>query len=650
MSLKDYLKEKGYQLLRQIGKGAFARVFKALRLKDELDVAIKAIPVSSLSPSKLQNCLDEVRIICRIDHPYIVKHFESFYDPVGKLLFIVMEHLAGGDLARHIQRVKDDEQKFSESQIWRWTLQAFIGMRYLHHFSVVHRDIKPANLFLTKDLKNIKIGDLNTCKIISKSKLSRSMIGTPNYLAPEVWGKKGYDQRCDVFSMGCVIYEIAAMTKTFPGNSLEDISKKIRGGLYNPLSSTYSKELNILISCCLIHKYKKRPSFKDLLETKVLKEKIKKIPDLKVGLSKTSLVEWAQIKTPSNLVEFQQIFEEIQREVKSQKIPKISKPMLNIISRQNVSNMRSKYRKSSTLDVNLSPSRKQEKKKSSADHKKSNINIYDDPQEDMLLFPPNNSNNFQLSRHTNDKRKIRSEFNNLEVKSKKSDNERFKNPLNVGMRNKMEEGSRRQLYNFIFPTQNKKSWNAKSQGKASETNTSMISNPKSIKSFGRLKSSNSPDKAVIYYNMYQEHLAKSRSKSRKQWSQMSSSRDKNAENYLKVKNINEVSTELSQKNMNGKKYRRKTDQERSRKSPQGQGSRSKKKLPLPFLNVFPQISENEKSNSRNISSYTGVKLKNEFSLPSPSEKSNKSKEKTNKLFLNQYYNSKSRTPQSIFTV
>ena len=133
------------------------------------------IPLSRLSPAKLRNCLDEVRIICRLNHPFIVKHFDSFYSISSKLLFIVTEYLPGGDLGRHIQRLKDSNKRLSETQIWRIILQTFNGLAHLHDLNVLHRDIKPANLFLSKDMKTIKIGDLNTCCLLYTSPSPRDL-------------------------------------------------------------------------------------------------------------------------------------------------------------------------------------------------------------------------------------------------------------------------------------------------------------------------------------------------------------------------------------------------------------------------------------------------------------------------------------------
>lgn len=89
-----------------------------------------------------------------------------------------------------------------------------IGLEALHNNKIIHRDIKAANLFLTSDYETIKLGDLGIAKI-AKNDFAVTQIGTPYYLAPEIWDSKPYDYRCDVFSLGVLVYEMAALKVPF---------------------------------------------------------------------------------------------------------------------------------------------------------------------------------------------------------------------------------------------------------------------------------------------------------------------------------------------------------------------------------------------------------------------------------------------------
>jgi len=95
-----------------------------------------------------------------------------------------------------------------EEEIWDIAIKLLNGLFILHNMKIVHRDIKCANIFLGKD-GSVKLGDLNVSKI-AKLGLMQTQTGTPYYASPEVWQDKPYDAKCDLWSLGCVIYECAA--------------------------------------------------------------------------------------------------------------------------------------------------------------------------------------------------------------------------------------------------------------------------------------------------------------------------------------------------------------------------------------------------------------------------------------------------------
>ena len=97
-----------------------------------------------------------------------------------------MEYMGGGDLANKIKYAKKYRIKLPEREIWRYFIQILQGIKDLNEKQIIHRDIKPANIFLSKDFKIAKIGDMNVSKVV-KNDLAETQIGTPYYLAPEIW-------------------------------------------------------------------------------------------------------------------------------------------------------------------------------------------------------------------------------------------------------------------------------------------------------------------------------------------------------------------------------------------------------------------------------------------------------------------------------
>ncbi|CAM6005350.1 unnamed protein product [Sphagnum balticum] len=121
-------------------------------------------------------------------------------------------------------------------------IQMLHGLKTLHRMNIFHRDIKSANILLTKNNKAIKLGDLNVSKI-SKSGLASTQTGTPYYASPEVWSDMPYNGKCDIWSLGCVLYEMAAFRPPFMAKDISSLKKKITAGQFERIPSSYSEDL-----------------------------------------------------------------------------------------------------------------------------------------------------------------------------------------------------------------------------------------------------------------------------------------------------------------------------------------------------------------------------------------------------------------------
>lgn len=131
---------------------------------------------------------------------------------------------------------------------------------------IVHRDIKCANVFIGRD-GTAKLGDLNVSKI-AKLGMMQTQTGTPYYASPEVWNDQPYDARCDIWSLGCVIYELAALNPPFQAKDMNSLYQRVNKGIYPSLPKLYSKELNKLIGQLLTVDPIYRPSAIDVMKLK----------------------------------------------------------------------------------------------------------------------------------------------------------------------------------------------------------------------------------------------------------------------------------------------------------------------------------------------------------------------------------------------
>ena len=267
MSLNDF------ELGKELGKGAFGSVTIVKRKEDQKIYAMKRVKIGRLSQKEKLNSFNEVRILASIEHKNIIGYKEAFFDDKSKTLNIVMEYADGGDLNTQIKEIKQKKLFFEEKQIWSTLIQILEGLNYLHKSSIIHRDLKSANIFLTKD-GIVKIGDLNVSKILTKMVTTNTQTGTPYFASPEIWNDQPYDYKCDIWSVGCIIYEMASLHVPFRGVSMQNLYKNVLRGIYQQIPFRYSDDLKQIIKSILVVNPKKRPSAKELLENPIIKKKI----------------------------------------------------------------------------------------------------------------------------------------------------------------------------------------------------------------------------------------------------------------------------------------------------------------------------------------------------------------------------------------
>lgn len=262
---------KKYHLFKLIGKGCYSRVYKAKSKINNKIYSIKIIQFSKMTEKNKKRTLCEVRILNSIHHPNILKFEEAFTYPKKQELWIVTEFLEEGDLSNYIEKQKKLKKKIKKKIIWKMAIQILLGLIELNKLKIMHRDIKPANLFLNK--KHIlKIGDFNISKILNKKNYSNTQIGTPYYLAPEIWKKNNYNENCDIFSFGIILYELLFLKHPFLAKSKLELKNK----MLTKKVKVPKNEMGFIISKCLNVNPGNRPNAKTLLSNFVFQSKISK--------------------------------------------------------------------------------------------------------------------------------------------------------------------------------------------------------------------------------------------------------------------------------------------------------------------------------------------------------------------------------------
>lgn len=145
----------------------------------------------------------------RLQHPFVVRYLSSFVEDGN--LNILMEFCEGGDLSAFLRQQNGKHLK--EERIWRLFVEICMGLEYIHRNRVLHRDIKALNVFLSSE--GAKIGDLGVAKAVSAEGFARTMVGTPFYLSPELCEERPYNEKSDVWALGCLLYELCTFRRPF---------------------------------------------------------------------------------------------------------------------------------------------------------------------------------------------------------------------------------------------------------------------------------------------------------------------------------------------------------------------------------------------------------------------------------------------------
>ena len=257
-----------YEVLGVIGKGNFGSISKIIRKSDNKILVWKELDYGLLSEKEKQNIVSEVNILKELHHPNIVQYYDRIIDKKNKKIFIIMEYCEGGDIGKIIKKLKKANEYFPEELIWKFFIQVLMALKTCHNHKegkILHRDIKPSNVFLDGE-NNAKLGDFGLSRMLSEeNNFAVSRVGTPYYMSPEQIEDLKYNEKSDIWSLGCFLYELATFNPPFTASNQLSLALKIKSGKVESIPNIYSQELSSVIMCLMRVNPENRPNVEEII-------------------------------------------------------------------------------------------------------------------------------------------------------------------------------------------------------------------------------------------------------------------------------------------------------------------------------------------------------------------------------------------------
>ena len=263
--MEDYPNNQNYKIIENLGQGSFGSIYKVLNINNNYIYVIKRILLKGTNKEQLKVIQNEAEILSSINNEHIVKYYDSFLD--NESFNIVMEYCDGLDLRKYINEHKETNKLIEKDLIYHIISDICKGLKEIHSKKLIHRDLKPDNLFLTGDLK-VKIGDFGIAKQLNNiNEYAKTKAGTMLYMAPEIINGEKYNNKVDIWSLGCIIHELCTLNFCFESNSINELVTKIIKSNHEKINiNIYGDDLQNLINLLLDKDYKKRPTVEEIIK------------------------------------------------------------------------------------------------------------------------------------------------------------------------------------------------------------------------------------------------------------------------------------------------------------------------------------------------------------------------------------------------
>lgn len=309
-----------YEILEEIGRGSFGSVRKVVHIPSGTVMVRKDIKYGHMNQKERHQLISECKILSQLNHENIVKFYSWDFNDQKQILYLYMEYCSQGDLQKLISKYKKEHKYIPEQTIWTILAQILLALYRCHYGEdpqplltiydrmrkpqiqrntniVIHRDLKPGNIFLNgeddshsspnvngvdnsgnlpssnnnSNKKNgagmVKLGDFGLAKSLGNSiQFATTYVGTPYYMSPEVLMDQPYSPLSDIWSLGCVMYEMCSLHPPFQAKSYTELQNKIKSGKFDQIPEYYSDGLMSIIKSMIKVDMRDRMSTFELLQ------------------------------------------------------------------------------------------------------------------------------------------------------------------------------------------------------------------------------------------------------------------------------------------------------------------------------------------------------------------------------------------------
>ena len=263
--------QENFVVVKNIGNNNICHCYLIRSTETNDQYAYKKINISDSNDESVKRIKNDVDILKKLNHPNVILFVNAFFSDDQKTLFLFTEYADGGNLQIKLDENKKKKENFDEGTLLDWLMQISLALKYIHENNIMHRDIKPSNILLMDNIA--KLGDFGVAKALNSNlKHAKTMVATPQYLAPEIINKQNYSFKADIWSLGVTFFQLMYLTYPFEGKTDEEMQKNIVAGKRKEISNSYSYDSKLveLINKMLSMRPEERPSAEEILDNTII--------------------------------------------------------------------------------------------------------------------------------------------------------------------------------------------------------------------------------------------------------------------------------------------------------------------------------------------------------------------------------------------